>query len=299
MWNTTDYIAKAKRYIQMGQVVPTNDWQRPFWFSHALEYLVRAAVCKVSPALNADPLDDGNSLLYACGIAHPTEPKTIPVHSVLSRCVRIVPGFTDTIRKQCDSITMLRNREAHSHQLAFDGLLESQWLTRYYEVTEVLLNHLGVTLDDFFGAAEGPSARMMIAAHKSNTTKAVKDKIAVFQREFQKLSEEVRQKAQSDQEARTMFSPVYTTWVECPACRSKAFLEGEVESTTEPIYEDGGLYTLDRCIGKKLKCQACGLVLGDLAEIQIAGIEPHFDERVEVEYYDSRSWENWEEYNNM
>lgn len=194
---------------------------------------------------------------------------------------------------------MLRNREAHSHLPAFDGLLESQWLAGYFEVTEVLLRFIGVSLEEFFGTAQGPVARRMIEAHRSNKMKEVKDKVAACQREFLKLTEAVQQKARSDQKARTMFSPVYTTWVECPACKSEALLEGEVESTTEPIYEDGGLFTLDRCVGKKLKCQTCGLVLNDLTEIQIAGIEAHFDERMEVEYHDSRSWENWEEYNNM
>lgn len=299
MWNTIDYLAKAKRYVQMGQAAPTNDWQRPYWFSQALEYLTRAAVCKVSPALNADPLDDGNSMLHAFGIPHPAEPKTIPIHSVLSRCARIVPGFTDTIRKQCDSITMLRNREAHSHQLAFDGLLESQWLARYYEVTEVLLTFLNVSLDEFYGAAEGPTAKRMIEAHRSNKMKEVKDKIAYHQREFLKLSEEVRTKTQKDQEDRLKFTYGYTAVIECPACKSKALLEGEVESTAEPIYDDGRLYTMDRCIGKMVKCHACGLVLNDLAEIQLAGTEPHFDKWVEVEYHDSRSWENRDEYNNM
>ena len=50
-WNPESLYNKAVRYIQHISALDSDDWEYALWSSLALEFLARAALANVSPAL--------------------------------------------------------------------------------------------------------------------------------------------------------------------------------------------------------------------------------------------------------
>src|SRR5258705_12791844 len=144
VWSSDQYWKKAIRYVEMSDQPEREPWEQPFGLSLALEFLARAALTKIHPALNADPEGDGLNLLYAFGYELKGQPKSLPIHAVLLRLQKVLPdAFTKPRREFCDFLANVRNQELHTTELAFEGLSESKWLARFYDVCFVLCQHLG------------------------------------------------------------------------------------------------------------------------------------------------------------
>jgi len=123
VWDTEQYWRKTVRYVELASHLERESWERPFWLSLALEFLARASLTKVHPALNADPEGDGLNLLYAFGFKLKGQPKSLPIHAVLLRLQRIIPEtFTEPRRTFCDFLSNERNKELHTCELPFDAL---------------------------------------------------------------------------------------------------------------------------------------------------------------------------------
>src|ERR1041384_1852224 len=135
VWDCEQYWKKAVRYAEMGSDTERDTWKRTFWLSLALEFLARASLTKIHPALNADPEGEGNNLLYAFGYELKGQPKSLPIHAVFLRLQQILPEtFTKPRREFCDYFSNLRNQELHTSELPFESLREANWLARCYDV---------------------------------------------------------------------------------------------------------------------------------------------------------------------
>ena len=119
-WDAQQYFEKAKRYLDRSVRPDIEPSERPFWSSLALEQLCRAAICNVSPVLNADPQDEGASILFALGYEGKKPPKTIPMHAVTARLELVIDSFTADSRKFCEGFMFRRNEELHDSSLPFD-----------------------------------------------------------------------------------------------------------------------------------------------------------------------------------
>jgi len=167
------YWKKAVRYAEMASDPEREPWERPFWLFLALEFLARASLTKIHPALNADPEGEGANILYAFGFELKGQPKSLPIHAVFLRLQKIFPeAFTKPRREFCDYFSNLRNQELHTAELSFESLSETKWLARCYDVCKVLCEHLGKALPDLFGE-EAPSAEGLIKALKADKLTAV------------------------------------------------------------------------------------------------------------------------------
>src|SRR5450755_2586473 len=95
-WSADALLAKAQRYAQDMLSNTGNDWNFGLTSTFVLEFLARAALAKISPALLADP-KDWNNFYFAIGRT-PTAAKFIPrsidVTSVLARLREVLPAFT-------------------------------------------------------------------------------------------------------------------------------------------------------------------------------------------------------------
>jgi hypothetical protein len=137
-WESEALWLKARKYADRAHEAPTGDADFPFFSSLSLEFLAKAALARVHPALLAKPDDDGVSLLHALGFATKTQPQTLEMNKVYVRLMTAVPAFTETHMRACSQLTFHRNEEMHTGALPFDSLKESAWLPGYYAASKVL-----------------------------------------------------------------------------------------------------------------------------------------------------------------
>ncbi|RYG95621.1 MAG: hypothetical protein EON58_13780, partial [Alphaproteobacteria bacterium] len=225
---------KAERYIQHMSLFDSDDWEYALWSSLALEFLARAALANVSPALIADTDKSWSSLYYALGFT-PTEerfgPKSIAVSEVFKRLTAILPDFSKEHESFGIQHTGRRNAELHSGELAFEGVKGSSWQPRFYQACEILLASMGTTLKDFFGEDEANVATQLIAAAIDEGAKALKGEVEAHKKVWL---------AKPDHERDTLIkqAAVWATRhaghrVDCPACTSPALVSGEPVSTPQ------------------------------------------------------------------
>ena len=299
IWDSEQYWKKAIRYVELSAHPERDAWERPFWLSLALEFLARAALTKIHPALNADPEGDGLNLLYAFGYELKGQPKSLPIHAVLLRLQKVVPELTKPRREFCDFFSNVRNQELHTCEMPFESLAESKWLARFYDVCHVLCDHLGKDPKELFGVSEAAAAAGLINALKSEKIGAVKSKIAAHRTVFTSKTEEEQKQMQSQSLLLSKQWLHTETAVECPACQCLAKLVGTVERVSRPFYDGDELLERNTVLANRLDCAACGLALSDVDELHVAGIEPHFHYNESTELHDYHEPDQYREYNNM
>jgi len=299
VWDSEQYWKKAVRYVEMASQPEREPWERPFWLSLGLEFLARASLTKIHPALNADPEGEGLNLLYAFGYELKGQPKSLPIHAIFLRLQKILPEtFTKPRREFCDFFSNLRNQELHTSELPFETLSETQWLARCYDVCMVLCDNLGKTLPELFGD-EADGAKALIQALKAEKMTAVKSKVAAHKKVFDEKPAEERKQIALQQATLSEGWFGNQTKLMCPACESWARLHGAIERVSKPIYDDGGLFVKNVVLANRLECKACGLVLADIDELHIAGIEPHFEYNELTELHEFHEPDFGPEYDNM
>lgn len=161
IWDYDSLWQKAKQYIDRCYTSEREGPLFAFWASLSLEFLARATLAQVHPALLADPTDQ-KSLLFAFGFPATNKPKSIAITTVYLRCMALEPEFTQELADACTTITERRNSELHSGDLAFEGVPTAVWLAQFYKACQVLLVRQRKTLADFLPKDEVRAANQMI-----------------------------------------------------------------------------------------------------------------------------------------
>lgn len=270
-WDCQGYWDKACAYRTLGTERGGGDVA--FASTLALEFLARAVLTKINPALNAQPDDDGVSLLHACGFQVPGHPQSVQMKTVYARLEKIAPdAFTPTLSKKCRTLTNLRNEELHTADLPFSTLKDSDWLPGFYEAAAVFCDLLGEKLEDFLGQKPAIVAREMIKATQGSQLSATKSRIAAFAKVFNDKPEAVRKTLVAAARVRVLGKRH-----RCPACDTEGVVTGRAIWETSPTYGDDGLLTtVETHAADVFACGACGLKLASLEEVVAAGIEPTF-----------------------
>ena len=298
MWSEEEYWSKARLYIRRAQTAENDDGLYPFWMSLALEFVARAALSKVSPVLNADPKDVGN-IYFALGLGGIGTPKTVPLHSVFLRCLKVVDNFDERHRTFCDFLGIQRNEEMHTGSLAFESLKLQDWLQRYYEVLDILCCHLDHDLEDLLGPEEAAGAREMLKASAVGMEALVKQLIADHRKAFDDKPNEERQKLRNDSSLHALMSHgALAEMVDCPACSSRNHVTGRPIRKSKPYYEEDSLLEEVTCLSESYSCFACNLSLPSASHLQWSGIEPQFTVSLETSLHDHQEFEYYEEYEN-
>lgn len=298
MWDPEKLWLKAKLYIDKANGVEQTSSEFPFWSALSLELLARAALTYVHPVLNADPQEDGN-ILYACGFQIKGQPRSVPAHAVYLRLEKVVPNFLKPHREFCDYMAFLRNQEIHTAELAFEPLMASKWLSKFYEVARILCEFLGRNLVDYLGKEVGESAEQLVAALNREEESKVKSKIAAHARVFRDKSPKEQRQLMQQAKLQTEDFDIGDMRHKCPACDGDALLEGGWIRDSKPFFKDDELLVERVFLAAKLKCGACGLNLTNVNEIYIAGIEPRFSQYVATDLHEVFQPEYVDEYMNM
>jgi hypothetical protein len=275
LWEKTRlYAARASREEQEGALFP-------FWSILALEALGRTVVSSVHPVLLADP-QNGENLLYACGVGQLRRPRSVPAATVFRRCVKIVDDFTEADLNGTLGLIELRNEELHSGGTPFEGLRTGAWLADYYRLCELLLRHLGRELADLFGTKQAAAAEQLIAGAAEELEAEVRELVAEYRRKFEALGEAEqveRRRAgveRTHEAADQGWAPhLMGAVAQCPACTTEAWITGEFVRTGEPVAEEDAIVQEIVKIPTRLQCFACDLDIvghGRLHAIGLGGL---------------------------
>ena len=300
MWSEEDYWLKSKLYIRRAQASDSEDNLYPFWMALAMEFIARASLSKVHPVLNADPRQVEN-IYFSLGLGDIGNPKTIPLHAVFQRCVAVVDGFEENHKSFCDSVGVQRNEELHTGSLPFADLKLQEWLQRCYEVLDIFTRHLGKSLKELLGTAEGEAALELLKSSKEGLETSVKQKIADRKREFGVRSEDEKEQLVSEARARVLSEKKGKDLgevVECPSCSSGGLVTGRPVRRSKPYYEDGYLFEEVTAWTESFVCYACELKLTNASQIRWSGIEPQFTDIVETDLHEQQQFEYYDEYMN-
>ncbi len=267
-WDPEALYNKAQRYIQRMGECDSEEWEYALWSGLSLEFLARAALANVSPALLADT-DNGWSSLYASLGFQPTEekysPKSIAISEVFKRLVLILPDFKKENASFGTFHTGRRNAELHTGEAAFDGVKSSVWQPRFYDTCSALLSTMGMSLEDFIGEEEAKAAKEQIAAAADESAKAVKGDVEAHKKVWNAKTKEER----------AVLSAKASIWatkqdghrVDCPACESFAMVVGEPVSPPVQKLVDGNIIEQQEFLPNQFECIACGLKISGLSRL--------------------------------
>ncbi|PKP71936.1 MAG: hypothetical protein CVT83_02495 [Alphaproteobacteria bacterium HGW-Alphaproteobacteria-5] len=289
-WDAEALYLKAERYVQHMSALDSDDWEYALWSSLSLEFLARAALANVSPALLADTDRSWSSLYHALGFV-PTEekfaPKSIAISEVFKRLTAILPDFT----KEHESFGILhtgrRNAELHSGEPAFDGIKGSVWQPRFYQTCEVLLASMGMTLKDFVGNDEGEVAKKLIIAAADDSAKAVRGEIEAHKKVW--IAKEENEREALGSQATVWATRQAGHRVSCPACGSQALVVGDPVSVPIQRLNDGEITETQEYLPNRFECIACGLKIAGLSRLNVAGLGDRYKKTLvydAAEYYE-------------
>ncbi|KWI50893.1 hypothetical protein WM06_17050 [Burkholderia cepacia] len=266
VWNKDSLLAKAQRYTEEMLSYSRDNWRFGLTSTFVLEFVSRAVLANVSPALLADS-KEWDHLYFALGHT-PKKPKfrprSVDINAVLDRMQAIVPEFTEELRGFSLEHINRRNEELHSGGTPFDGL-KTDWQARFYEVLTVLLRSLGEDLSLLLPKNESEAAARMIESFKDESAKSVKRDIEAHRTVWQS-TDAVEQKKAAKQA---------TTWatrqaghrVNCPACGNHALVTGEPISEPKRRLDSDLIVETQDYLPSKFECVACRLKITGLSRL--------------------------------
>jgi hypothetical protein len=270
-WSKEALLAKTQRYAQEMLSNSRDDWRFGLTSTFVLEFLARAALANISPALLAEPKSWSN-LYFSLGHT-PNAPKFIPksidITEVFVRLRDTIPTFTSELEGFSAQHISRRNEELHAGSTPFDGLSTS-WLARFYETSTVLLASMEEELSLLVGDKESKVAKKLISASKDESAKAVAKAISAHKTVWESKDAEEQKKL-------TRQASVWATRqaghrVACPACANEALVIGSPIS--EPLRKlDGDLIVeAQEYLPSKFECVACQLKIAGLSQLSACGL---------------------------
>ena len=270
-WSKDALLAKSQRYSQEMRSHSRDDWHFGLTSTFVLEFVARAALSNISPALIAEP-KDWNNLYFALGRtpnASKFIPRSIDISTVLLRLRDTVPTFTSELEGFAALHINRRNEELHTGGTPFDGL-KTSWLAHFYEACTVLLASIGEDLAFLVGEDEAQVATRLIAASKDESAKTVAKAISAHKTVWE--SKEETEQTKLTQQASTWATRQAGHRVICPACGNDALVAGGPIS--EPIRKlDGDLIVeAQEYLPAKFECVACQLKIAGLSQLSACGL---------------------------
>lgn len=291
-WNYEPLWQKSKLYIDRALAENRDNNLFPFWAALALEFLARATLARIHPALLAEP----DCILHAFGYNAGKPPKSIMAKTLFARCQTVVPHFGQEEVNACMSVIDRRNEELHTGNLSFDSFPTAIWLPEYYRVCSLLLSFQGKNLTDFLGEDEAEAAGKMIRSAEEQVIGKVQKAIDQKKAEFEGLdADEQSNRRQLAELAATNPTDHSARVVQCPACEAKAVITGERVSAAEPRIHEGLMHQDVAFLPVSFLCPSCGLTLSGHAFLHAAKMGGQYSVTETwdpVEYYG----EKWLEY---
>lgn len=274
-WSSDALLAKSQRYAQEMLAVPSDDWRFGLASTFVLEFLARAALAKVSPALLADQKDWKN--VYFSLDRTPIAPKfiarSIDITSVFQRLKEIIPSFTTEQEGFASQHVNRRNEELHTGSTPFESV-KADWLPAFYQTCQVLLESLGKNLKTLIGVDEAKVAAKLISASQDDSAKAVKKAIESHKTAWE--TKDNSEKAKAALQASAWAIRQMGHRVTCPACGSDALVSGTPVSEPKRKLDGNIIVETQQYLPAKFECVACLLKVAGLSRLAASGLAARF-----------------------
>jgi hypothetical protein len=303
VWSKDALLSKAQRYAEEMNRYDRDDWRFGLWASLTLEVLGRAALANVSPVLLAEASKDSwDNLYYALGRVPNTSkfiPRSIDVSGVFARLREILPTFENRLAGLAATLLARRNEDLHSGGTPFDEVSPGSWLPLFYEACDVLMNSIGLKLNDLIGVSDAKTAAAMISAAKDESAKAVGKSISAHKTVWDAKAEAERKKLA--QQSTVWATKQVGHRVKCPACASDALVHGAPVAPPTQSLEDDLIIERQQMLPSRFECVACGLKVSGLPQLHACGLgDPYtFTSSYDAaDYYLEMAAEHYEPDNN-
>jgi hypothetical protein len=288
-WEANALFAKAQRYVEHMAEEDSKSWEHALWSSLSLEFLARAALSNVSPALLADcSQNNWHSLFHSLGFT-PKEakfsPKSVGMTDVVKRLREVIPDFDKEIESFCLIHIGKRKGELHSGETPFDGVPGSNWHPGFYKASKVLLSSMGISLEDFVGADEAATAEKLISAAADEKAKAVQGDVEAHKKVWLAKGADERQKLA--QAAVAWATRQAGHRVNCPACASQSLVVGEPISAPNQKLENDTIIETQDYLPSQFECIACGLKILGLSRLNAVDLG---DRYTKTQSYDAAEY---------
>ena len=237
--------------------------------AYAIEFMVRGALCKVNPALNAAM--ETESILYAAGVQPRKDPLTVSIGEGFKRLQRLLPKLSEDVVAKVEALIMARNRELHNDTSDISLLIAKEVMPSV---------HLLVVETLVFSQVEAAQMTAVATAINRDRRKRVADLIRSHKDRFFSLSED-------DQVAKRKNStPGFVSAVlksghhiiaqKCPACATLGVVAASPVGRSAPLLRSNELIEEVRVIPTQFECKACDLTIKGLDELMAAGFAHEF-----------------------
>jgi hypothetical protein len=272
-WDHNKYFAKFQVYWERSASCPRDSEQFLMNVAYAIEFMVRGALCKVNPALNASK--ENESILYAAGITPRTPPITIGIGEGFRRLQRLLPKLSEDVIAKVGALVMARNRELHNDTSDISLLVAKDIMPSVHVLIVETLALSQVDIVSTLGKDEAAQITAVANAINKDRSKRVGDLIRSHKDRFFSLS-------QVDQGSKRKSSPPgfvsavlksghHIIAQKCPACATMGIIAANPVGRSAPLLRSNELIEEVRVIPTQFECKACDLTIKGLDELMAAG----------------------------
>lgn len=261
--------------------------ERALWASLSLELLAKAALSKASPALIAEPTEEGRNLLVAAGLVPSSKTfLSVRAKTIFARCAIAFKPFD---QQTAALISAARNEYLHGGSAEFAPIPEGAWWPSFWAQASILVNALDRDLSDFVGEQRTSDVEAHLTQNKKNIEDRARMRVERAKQLWSQASAGNLSAAQFDEwVARRRALPNRLEKVSelreaCPACGNseKTWLTGELVEDTDVTYEQIGEDDFDVIVtltvaSDYFACESCGLELEEWDLIEAAGLPGDF-----------------------
>ncbi|GAA2497085.1 hypothetical protein [Terrabacter carboxydivorans] len=289
------YWIKAKLFLNRATDASTERTpeERQFWASLALELLGKSALWRVSPALIAEPTEDGVQILRAVGMIDGDAQFTaVRAATIFKRCGRAFRPFNPD---EATKIANGRNEYLHGSGIGFSALPSSVWWPRFWAQVAILVTAHGVELADLVGPDRVVDVKSQLEQNAKNIEhRWISLEAAAKQRltRYRSGLMNARQQAEWQVERDLTAGMEHYALADCPACGGLGTVEGdEIVDRTEPYWDLESPYTPDGMTvfgdiaPAHFSCPTCHLVLDGYELLEQAGVGDPFEVELEPEEF--------------
>ncbi|HIE5768601.1 TPA: hypothetical protein ACXN3T_003428 [Proteus mirabilis] len=271
-WSMDTLFAKALIYVGKMEETQLDDPIYGLWSSLSLEFLARSALSYTSPTLLADA-HSWRNIQYALGhdvTMKGFTPKSIGIKDVFLRLSEINPTFTSEIVGYCSQHIERRNAELHTGELAFSGLKNSIWLSRYYKSCEVLLSIMNKNIEELFSMPD--VVNHAINSLSDEAAKSVNQDINAYRKVWNDKNNSEKENARN--QASLWATRQNGHRVNCPACGSLALLQGSPSSTIKTTIDNDQEEVIQKqdMLPSIFECIGCGLKINGYSRLSACGL---------------------------
>ena len=289
-WERDPLWAKSKLFFEYAFDCPREDPRFGLWCARGLELLSRAAIASVSPTLLAEPDGEHKHLLHALNRGSERVPRrSIASSKVLSLCQTLFPNFTPDDQQAANALVNRRNDELHTGAAAFAEYTTQQWIAGFYRSCRSLCEALGESLESLFGADEANVAEQVLSKTENEVKQRVASSIAAYKKVFEGLTEPKREAAtKAAADAADMLAYQRHHQVTCPACGSKATVQGTPFGRENITNDEDGIVIKQAVVPHSFSCIACNLKLDGYPELNTANLGDQYTRKTTYtpdEYY--------------